>query len=100
MPDNSTQTKAEEAVKTLVDALTLVDVTVLGGASTSHVYTGIDDDPVALPAVICAASGQWTEPDNLQNTGILQGQITIRVRTNANDGTQHPRPRALRISPA
>jgi hypothetical protein len=85
MPDNSTQTKAEEALKTLIDALTLQDVTTLGGASSSHVFTGVDGDTLTLPAVVCLADGQWQEPETMQNTGNLRGQLLARVRTNAND---------------
>ena len=85
MSDNSTQTKAEEALKTLVDALTLQDVTVLGGAPASRVYTGLDSDSMQLPCVICSADGNWQEPDGLHGTGNLQGQLIVRLRTNAND---------------
>ena len=83
--DNSIKTKAEDALKALVDALTLQDVTLAGGASASQVYTGLDEDSVLLPCVVCLADGQWQEPDGMTGTGNLMGALVLRVRTNAND---------------
>jgi len=85
VPDNSTQSKAEEALKTLIDALTLVDVTTAGGATASHVYTGLEDESVLLPCVHCMATGAWQEPEGFAGLGNLNGSLTIKVRTNAND---------------
>ena len=69
------QSKAEAATKALVDAVGLSGVTV---------FTGLEDETQALPAVFCIAENFNQE---LQGVGNYRGTIRVRVKSNSNDTT-------------
>lgn len=68
MAYNDVLSKAEEAMKSVVDGLGLTGVTV---------NTGMDDTTLEAPYVVCSASG--AEEEVVRHTGILRVNCSIRV---------------------
>ena len=78
MAYNDLNSKLEEAMKSLVDALALADVTVNTGATKSD---------LATPYVICSAPGGGQEEENLKGTGIYRHEANVMVATSLDDDT-------------
>jgi len=78
MAYNDLNSKLEEAMKSLVDALALADVTVNTGATKSD---------LATPYVICSAPGGGQEEENLKGTGIYRHDAEVIVASQLDDVT-------------
>lgn len=88
--------KPEEAMKAVVDGLTLNIYTGDGDVSAVTVNTGQEDDDLALPSVTCAVIGASGE-EVVKGTGIHRCRAVVRVTSSANVAKDEHQARAATV---